>query len=374
MESCFLYWDNSNILHEAQRLAEERDEGPEARYRVRINFENIRRLADAGRPVETAFLAGSVPPELRQLWNRLEADGWKVHLFDRGTRGRGEQEMPDHILQLRMLEDALDYNGDPGIAVLLSGDGAGYYEGAGFHRTLERMHKRGWRIEILSWAHSCNQRMRQWAERNGVFVALDDFYDSITFLEPSASAYLSASARESSELDLSKRPISPIRSGTGARLSSEAERGIIGRGPLTRTAATTDPLAAVRPRELDARAMESLWEIWRELEDWKRFDDVVERYTGLKPEEARGMVRAWNLARDRPVLREFVQSEPEGALALVDVAHSAGFDLASATDAQLREVLGRPPRLRRSAIHALVERAGTEKGAVLDSPSDPRSN
>ena len=49
------------------------------------------------------------------------------------------------MLQLRMLEDALDYNGDPGIVVLLTGDGAGYYEGRGFHSTLERMHKRGWR-------------------------------------------------------------------------------------------------------------------------------------------------------------------------------------------------------------------------------------
>ena len=40
--------------------------------------------------------------------------------------------MPDRVLQLRMLEDALDYNGDPGIVVLLTGDGAGYLEGAGF--------------------------------------------------------------------------------------------------------------------------------------------------------------------------------------------------------------------------------------------------
>lgn len=243
MESCFLYWDNSNILHEAQRLAEERDEGPEARYRVRINFENIRRLADAGRPVQTAFLAGSVPPELRQLWNRLEADGWKVHLFDRGTRGRGEQETPDHILQLRMLEDALDYNGDPGIAVLLSGDGAGYHEGAGFHRTLERMHKKGWRIEILSWAHSCNQRMRQWAERNGVFVALDDFYDSITFLEPSGPGHASASARESSSLDLSRRPISAARQEEGTSLSPADEGGIVGRGSFAQGSFTQEGTA-----------------------------------------------------------------------------------------------------------------------------------
>ncbi len=67
----------------------------------------------------------------------MENSGVEVRLFDRGSSARGEQEMPDRVLQLRMLEDALDYNGDPGIAVLLTGDGAGYLEGAGFHSTLE---------------------------------------------------------------------------------------------------------------------------------------------------------------------------------------------------------------------------------------------
>ena len=76
-----------------------------------------------------------------------------------------------------MLEDTVDYMDEPGIVVLLTGDGAGYSEGAGFHRTLERMHNRGWRIEILSWAHSCN--------RECVYGHRHDFYDSVTFLEPS---------------------------------------------------------------------------------------------------------------------------------------------------------------------------------------------
>ena len=113
--------------------------------------------------------------------------------------------MPDRVLQLRMLEDALDYNGDPGIVVMLTGDGAGYLEGAGFHSTLERMHKRGWRVEILSWAHSCNQRMREWAEENGAFIALDDFYEAIAFMEPSRPGFELASARDAAELDLSQR-------------------------------------------------------------------------------------------------------------------------------------------------------------------------
>ena len=206
MDSVFIYWDNSNIFHEAQRLAEERSEGMNARYRVRINFDNLLRLAHADRPLQRAIAAGSVPPGLRQLWNRMESNGVEVQLFDRGSPERGEQEMPDRLLQLHMLEDALDFNGNPGIVVLLTGDGAGYLEGAGFHSTLERMHRRSWRVEILSWAHFCNQRMRRWAEENGVFVALDEFYEAITFMEPSRPGFEFAAGRDSAILDLSARP------------------------------------------------------------------------------------------------------------------------------------------------------------------------
>lgn len=208
MESVFIYWDNSNIFHEAQRLAVRRDESPGARYLVRIDFDNLLRLAHADRPVKCAQAAGSVPPEMRQLWNRMESQGVEVTLFTRAGQGFGEQEMPDHYLQKRMLEDALDYNGDPGIAVLLTGDGAGYLDGAGFHSTLERMHKKGWRIEILSWAHSCNQRMREWAEQNGRFIALDDFYDAVTFLEPSSPGHELVLPRHVAPVDLSRRAVS----------------------------------------------------------------------------------------------------------------------------------------------------------------------
>lgn len=204
MDDVFLYWDNSNVFIEAQRLAEVRNDHVDARYRVRINFDNILRLAHADRPLRKAMVAGSVPPELRQLWNRLENMGVTVRLFNRIRQDLGEQEIPDRQLQLQMLEDAMDF--EPGIVVLLTGDGAGYMEGAGFHSTLERMHRRGWKVEILSWTHSCNYRMREWAESNGVFVALDDFYDSITFLEPSQPGQRLGQARDSLPLELSVRP------------------------------------------------------------------------------------------------------------------------------------------------------------------------
>ena len=207
MAGVFIYWDNSNIFHEAQRIAEEIDATPGARYLVRIHFDNMLRLAHADRPLTKAVAAGSVPPEMQQLWNRMENSGVEVNLFDRGARDRGEQGTPDQWLQLRMLEDGWDNNGNPGVVALLTGDGAGYVEGRGFYSTLHRMHRRGWRVEVLSWTHSCNRGMREWAKANGVFVPLEDYYASITFREPSRPGHEFATARDQAELDLSGRPV-----------------------------------------------------------------------------------------------------------------------------------------------------------------------
>ena len=186
MEKVFIYWDNSNIFINAQRVAEKLEsDAPDSRYRVRIHFENLFKLAARGRKVEKAHAVGSVPPELRAVWNQMEGTGIHVTLLERGEKSGREQGV-DAALQVRMFEDLVDYNGDPGIGILLTGDGAGFYDGVGFHSTIERMHRRKWRIEVLSWRESCNVRMKQWAEENGVFIALDNYYNSITFLEPPA--------------------------------------------------------------------------------------------------------------------------------------------------------------------------------------------
>lgn len=203
MERVFIYWDNSNIFISAQDAAAER-EGWDARPRVRIHFASLLQLARAGRPIERAVAVGSVPPELRHVWNRLEDEGVTVELVERGAL-HGREVGVDQILQTHMLRDALDHNGDPGIAVMLTGDGAGFVDGVGFHADLTRMHNKGWRIEVLSWKHSCNGRMRKWAEEKGVFVALDDYYDSITFLEPPSAGGPIASPRWVRPLDLSSR-------------------------------------------------------------------------------------------------------------------------------------------------------------------------
>ena len=204
MEKVFIYWDNSNIFISAQQVAIER-EGETARYRARIHFHNLLELAHAGREIANAIAVGSVPPELRHVWNRLANEGVTVQLLERGAM-QGSEQGVDQTLQTAMLRDAIDNNGDPGIAVLLTGDGAGFVDGVGFHADLDRMHRRGWRIEVLSWRHSCNRAMREWAEDNGKFIALDDFYESITFLEPPAPGRPLADARDPRPIDLSIRP------------------------------------------------------------------------------------------------------------------------------------------------------------------------
>ena len=204
MENVFIYWDNSNIFISVRGVAVER-EGATARHRVRVDFRNLLMLARAGRDIERAIAVGSVPPELRHVWNRMENEGVTVELLERGAI-EGREQGVDQTLQTAMLRDALDYNGDPGIAVLLTGDGSGFIDGVGFHADLERMHRREWRIEVLSWRHSCNRRMREWAEENGTFVALDDFYENITFLGPAMPGDPIAEPRHVLPIDLSRRP------------------------------------------------------------------------------------------------------------------------------------------------------------------------
>lgn len=207
-ERVFIYLDTSNIFLEARRIAEERNGDADARNRVRIHLERMFRLAHAGREVGTALAVGSVPPDMRHVWNRSDNPGVEIKLFERGSIESGEDDTPDRELKLRMLADAVDHIDDPGIVVLLTGNGNGYYQGSpGFDGTLERMHRLGWRVEVLSWRHACNRSMREWVEANGVFVALDDFYDSVTFMERSRPELDFMLGHKAADLDLAARPM-----------------------------------------------------------------------------------------------------------------------------------------------------------------------
>jgi hypothetical protein len=137
----YVFWDNSNVFISAKTVAEECEPAYGRQY-VRIQFEHLFQLATAGREVATAICVGSVPPELETVWKRLESTGIRVEKYERGEFS-GKEQGNDQCLQIWMLRALADAS-DPQIAVLLTGDGQGFEEGAGFHADLERMYQKGW--------------------------------------------------------------------------------------------------------------------------------------------------------------------------------------------------------------------------------------
>lgn len=196
----YLFVDNSNIFISAKDVAFSR-EGRSAKDSVRLQFENLLAVALAGRAMAKAFVVGSIPPEQRAVWDRLTAaTGIVPELYERGGLSGAEQGL-DQCLQVHMLR-AISDNSEAQIAVLLTGDGAGYDDGVGFHADMARMHAGGWGIEVLSWQRSCRGTLRNWATAHGCFISLDDHYESVTFLE---------GGRRSAPVDLSKRPTANVR-------------------------------------------------------------------------------------------------------------------------------------------------------------------
>ena len=188
-----IIWDNSNIFVSGRAVGDKNEYRPRE---FRISFENLIDLAADNRPVEQVFCVGSVPPPTDSVWGHIQKKtGKKPELYERGAAS-GKEQAVDTALQTRMLRLGYDYD-PPETLVLLSGDGSGYEDGVGFFADSKRLHRAGWSVEIIAWRDHCKRVMREWAEQNGVFVPLDDFYSSVTFLN---------GLRNASKPDLTKRP------------------------------------------------------------------------------------------------------------------------------------------------------------------------
>jgi hypothetical protein len=192
-EKVHIVWDNSNIFVSGRSVCDKIE------YKsggFRIYFENLIDLAADGRLIEQVFCVGSVPPPTDSVWGHIERlTGKKPELYERGASS-GKEQAVDQALQTRMLRLGYDFD-PPETIILLSGDGSGFEQGIGFFADIKRLHKIGWKVEILAWKEHCKVAMREWATANGFFVALDDFYGSITFLQ---------GLRDAKPLNLTKRP------------------------------------------------------------------------------------------------------------------------------------------------------------------------
>lgn len=178
--NCEIFWDHSNLYAGARNLAATREVMSIVKD-VRVHYESLFELAHAHRSVSKATCVTSTQTvDASSVTGSLSSIGLQVELYERGPRTHAEQAV-DQALQVHMLRALIDQ--PPGVAVLLTGDGAGYDRGAGFLADLERMHRGGWAVEVLSWNGSCNRHLRNWVEKNGLYIALDDFYDNITYVK-----------------------------------------------------------------------------------------------------------------------------------------------------------------------------------------------
>ena len=188
-----IIWDNSNIFISGRSVSDKLERKPSD---FRINFESIIDLAADNRPIEQVFCVGSVPPPTDAVWGHIEKKtGKKPELYERGAAS-GKEQAIDQALQTRMLRLGYDFD-PPETIILLSGDGSGFEEGVGFFADIKRLHKFGWKVELLAWRDHCKREMKNWVELNGLFVPLDDFYSSVTFLQ---------GKRRAKPVDFSKRP------------------------------------------------------------------------------------------------------------------------------------------------------------------------
>lgn len=181
MSKVHIFWDNSNIhyvgLNQIVKTME-----PEADTKLfRTYFKGLMQLALNGRQPGKLYLAGSVPPKGDELWGHIKSQGIEVELLKRTSDNK--ENANDVSIQASMLRTMMDNLGSGDTFVILTGDGARGVLGEGFLADLERAHKAGFKVELVAWEASCNRYLKDFAQKNGAFLPLEDHYFEVTFIE-----------------------------------------------------------------------------------------------------------------------------------------------------------------------------------------------
>jgi hypothetical protein len=134
---------------------------PGHEYEFRIHFKNLIQFVANNRPIDYAFVAGSVPPPNDEVWSWFHKLNIDLEIQERSAGG-GEIAV-DEIIQLSMANRTIDIQPNHEKFVLLTGDGAGFNEGKGSIKQLERVLKSGNEIEVVSWDLGCNRHLKEFA-------------------------------------------------------------------------------------------------------------------------------------------------------------------------------------------------------------------
>jgi hypothetical protein len=180
----YIFWDNSNIQFVGRNNVCPVKEPDANQNLYRTHFKNLFDLVRNNRAVDKAFFVGSIPPPKNELWSYIDALGIEKELLKRTAENK--ENAVDVSIQAALMRIVIDYliqKKNPKTITLLTGDGAGNTYGKGFLADLERVHCLGWNIEVYSWAAGCNRYLKKFAENNGKFIPLEDYYYQITFIQ-----------------------------------------------------------------------------------------------------------------------------------------------------------------------------------------------
>ena len=168
--------DNSNVLIEGQRVAQETfNYDDQLVPRFRVSYGNLLEFIRRDRPVNEAVLVGSRPPPNDALWNKLRSLGIEPRIFDRSIYTGREKRVDAEVTNA--IRDCLEENPQPGTIALVAGD-------ADYVPTLERCLKKNWGLELYFWAQASSELKRLSGLK---FVDLATGFKQITFVEKELS-------------------------------------------------------------------------------------------------------------------------------------------------------------------------------------------
>lgn len=177
----YLFLDFANIGINAGELAAEHGDGLLRGRDVRLSCENLRVFVQRNRQWGSGYAAAALSDQQSSIKRHFEQQGIQFDICERGEISGKEQNI-DQRIQLEM--HRLITSGRPkGTVVLATGDGAGHHRGEGFLEALAAAYRAGFAIEVMSWRHSFNEALKDWAVTHGRAIELDDYYHDLTFIQ-----------------------------------------------------------------------------------------------------------------------------------------------------------------------------------------------
>lgn len=177
----YFFLDFSNIAITAGKIAPDHGDGLLDRRHVRLHCRNLRRFVERDRVWGKGYAAAGLKNQDSTIKRHFEQVDIRFDIFERGEVTGREQNVDERIqLEMYRLPAPRD---EEATVVLATGDGKGTERGDGFISALTELRNRGFEVEVMSWAESFNQHLRNWAALNGRAIELDEFHQDLTFVE-----------------------------------------------------------------------------------------------------------------------------------------------------------------------------------------------